>query len=620
MINSICQRSDNLIEIKLEEKSDYISCKVMYSIDNNNWYAASIYPGIDSNFILNGCDLLWIQAQEDGIVRLHNKVDSTIYWNYILNIPGYTGHLYLKVMFLIEKELYEDIKEIDIVDKGVIYLSDWKLYLGENASSNPSENEDKWQIVNSKPFDFVKMKHKKKLPPINIPVCTSVKEGYYDIYIGTKSGSAEFLIRTGNNNPERIITGGTSMSLYKSNYAGKSNKEIYWKRELLGTESNNNIEISQLQETYNSFQDMGSISYVKLVPVEEKNDYEISCKNNDFDKKNRQTNMKGFFTDDIILYYEPYSYTLHGIHDGDSMNRIMLEEFIRLNPSEITCQTMRIGSKCLHNSKFIEKFDKAARTDENTIIDDPIKLAQNCDILEETVKYIKQRKDAYSNNIKLTANIGMNRPYLRLPEISEKFTTENPVLLKGGYFDYTKPEVQEYAIRIIYEFIDEYDIDGMFFDYMRSYNNQTVESIIYIIKTTKERLNQKAARVGKNLELKARIPADQIVYYQAMKVCIENGYIDGVVPSNLVTSEPLPPVKHYLELAKDTKTKVYGCIDGWKYTMGSDPRAGALEMANTPDDIEKYFKHYENEGVDGIFIYQADQFSANPYINKLFLI
>ncbi|WP_158302249.1 hypothetical protein [Paenibacillus mesophilus] len=42
---------------------------------------------------------------------------------------------------------------------------------------------------------------------------------------------------------------------------------------------------------------------------------------------------------ELILYYEPYSYALHGFHDAKSMNEIMLEEFLRMNPHEITCQT-----------------------------------------------------------------------------------------------------------------------------------------------------------------------------------------------------------------------------------------------------------------------------------------
>jgi hypothetical protein len=41
-------------------------------------------------------------------------------------------------------------------------------------------------------------------------------------------------------------------------------------------------------------------------------------------------------------------------------------------------------------------------------------------------------------------------------------------------------------------------------------------------------------------------------------------------------------------------------------------------MAHSPQDLLRYIDHYTNLGVDGIFIYQADQFTANPFLNKVF--
>ncbi len=606
MINSIIQRLDNLIEINFVEKKDYISCQVMYSINNIEWNAAAIYPAIESEFLFNGCDFLWSQGQEDGVVRLYNKDDYKIYWNYVLNIPFYIGKVYIKIIFVTEGSIYEDLKDIDIKDVGVLYFADWETYLGKNGSYDPNENENKWHIIKNKPFNYICMKFKTFLPKIKIPVNC---EGFYDIYIGMKTGTPKFLIRTENNYFERLICGGLGMSLYKSNFACKPNKEIYWSSSYFDCSTNSYIEIAQLQETINSFQDMGKISYIKLVPIE-KNKIHF-CTH----YAGTQSNKK-LYTGELILYYEPYSYTLHGFHDAESMNTIMLEEFIRMNPTEITCQTVRIGAKCLHHSKFLERNNKPARTDENTIIDDPAKLAQNCDILEESIKHIKEYiKD---KNVHLSSNIGMNSPYAWLPELSEKFTRDHPELLLNGYFDYKRREVQEYALQIIYEIIDDYDVDGMVFDYMRSYNNQTVETLVDIIKKTKERLNKKEIKTGEKLELKVRIPADQVIYCKAMQICVENGYIDGIIPSNVATSEPLPPLKHYKEMCKGTKVKVYGCIDGWKHNLGNDPRAGSLDFAHTPNDIMQYMNHYNNERADGIFMYQGDQFTPNPYINALF--
>ena len=598
MIKEIKQRHDDLISIKLKKRSDYISCQVFYSFDNENWMPASIYPSLDKDFELNYSSSNWNIAQQDGIVRLYNSDIKTIYWNKHINIDDYTGIVYIKIIFIVECEYYHEEREFRITDKGVVYLDDWETYLGNDASKNPNSNEKKWHIV-CKNEHYVTMKYKEELPTIKVPLNVA---GNYAIYFGIRKGIPRFMARIDDENYRRFTTNGWSMELYKSCYSSKLNREIFWRKNKL---NKNTFEIAQLKETtidnkaYSCF-NFGELAYIKLVPImSDRDDNQNICK------------LK---TNELILYYEAGSYAYHGFYTGKTQSSVMLDEYIRLKPQEITCQTVRVGMRCLHYSSFLEKQSDPVWWDYNIIVDDTAKLIANCDILKESIEYMKGK------GIKFTANIGMNRPYLFLPEYSEKFTRENPHLINpiNNHFDYSKNEVRNYALKIIYEIIDNYDIDGLFFDYMRAYYNQTVGSIVDIISRSRERLYVKQKLSNRKLELKVRIPADDPVFYEAMKICIEKEHIDGIIPSNVFECEPYIPIIHYKNLCKESSVKVFGCIDGWKNHLGGDPRAGSLSSALTPNDFKRLYDYYNDQGVDGIFLYQSDLITSDPYLYNMF--
>ncbi|MBD2862722.1 hypothetical protein [Paenibacillus oceani] len=582
MIRSIVQRNDNLVELKLGGVEGLISCEMRISVDGLNWKAASLYPGLDTETVLNGNGYLWSQAVSKGIVRLSGQAEPRFYWNSYLNLGTYCGAVSVRLIVVAIDGIHEYSESVELSDRGVVYCRDW-VYPAEGTDVSAADGGEgrSFGVLRNEFSPYATM--------------TLPASGEYDIYFGLPAGGLRQLVRVDAEPFSRIVTSGNSMDLLESSFNGKANKEIYWKRHKL---DGSVLELAKLKETLVEHHQAGKIGYVKLVPAAESRNADVSSVRKP--------------VPELILYYEPYSYSLHGFHDGATMNGVMLEEFLRLKPREITCQTVRIGMKSLHHSHFLQRLDTPARTDENTIIDDPVKLANNCDILSETVVYAKGR------GVRLTANVGMNRPYLWLPAVSERFSQSNPGLLSGGEFDYGKEEVREYALRILFELVDNYDIDGLFLDYMRSFGNQTAESIVYILRQTKERLNRKSADTGRPLELKVRIPADQAHYFRAMQISVEHGYVDGIVPSNSATSEPFPPVEHFVAMCKGTAAKVYGCIDGWKRSVASDPRAGSLCMAHSPQDLLRYIDHYTNLGVDGIFIYQADQFTANPFLNKVF--
>lgn len=561
MLTARC-RGDRLVELVLPDPYDLYSCQVFYSVDGVLWNTASLYEEIDAIHVLEGSDNLWNQAQTLGIVRLKGKRTNVVYWNPYLNVGGYCGPVTLKLQFIAESGLYEESVGFVLEDGGVVYV-------------------DCGQVLPER---------------VVLPV-----EGEYDVYFGLPDGGTRFIVRMVDEPFERVVTPGNSMDLMLCSYEKKANKEIWWKSV---SARNGHLEFRPLLETVKEHYHAGKLSYIKLVPVgRSAGEQRFGC----------MPEPAFELTRNVVMYYEPYSYSLHGFHDAESMNGIMLEEFMRCRPKEISIQTVRIGSKSLHHSAFLEKHNLPSLTDERTIIDDPVKLAENCDILRETIAY------ARGSGIRITANIGMNRPYLFIPTLSDSFTRDHPDLIVDGDFDYTRPEVQRYALRIIEELIMDYDIDGLFLDYMRHYLNQTADTLVYVISASKQMLERKGKLCGKKLDLKVRVPADHPVYYEALAACVAGGWVDGIVPSNTVTTRPLPPVGHYARLCAGTSVQVYGCIDGWLAHLGSDSRAGNLMVAHTPADVVDVAAEYTAAGTDGFFIYQADQFTGNPYLNKFFV-
>jgi len=605
MIDSVMVRTDRLVEIRLadRERERLISCEASFAIEGKEWRPAVIYPDLSGDFALDGSTFVWNQAVTMGIVRLTENVEA-FYWNSYLDIGCFTGTVRLRFVWMTVDGEYEEEHDVTLEQSDVVYLNDWTHYLGGDGAANPRKGDGKWKIGQGRCGPFVGMGFHEKLPPIRVPVPV---EGWYDIYFGTSGGWLRFMARAGDAPFSRVMT----PHLTAGHHAGKTDQELYWTRGYLRKDA---IEIAQLRETVVSHYDFGRLSYIKLVPVAggaHPHSDGKAIRNDSPEDAGTSSDAASSRTGELILYYEPYTYSLHGFHDAESMNGVMLEEFLRLRPTEISCQTIRIGMKSLHHSRLVERLNEPAVTDFKTVIDDPVKLVANCDILRETVSY------AHGRGVRLTANIGMNRPYLWNKPLSESFVRRHPHLVKDGDLDYGDPEVRRYALGIIEEIVTDYDVGGLLFDYMRHFKNQTVESLVDTISTAKSYLRRKEKLTGAKLELKVRVPADQAVYYRALAVCAAQGDVDGIIPSNLVTTEPMPPIGHYMKLRRDTGVKIYGCIDGWKHYLASDPRAGALLMPHSPADLKRYAAAYDKLDVDGIFVYMADEITGNPYLNNV---
>lgn len=598
MIDTAQQTDCHLVEVILKPGRDYSACRVQYSKDGNVWMPASVYADLDPESVLNGNTFLWNEGQTLGTIRLAGIAEPRLYWNPYIQLGEFEGLVKLKVSFLTSENSYEDECGVYVGRKEVVFLADWRNAVERCPDGTPVPADRKWDVVSAMSGSAICWKKKNGEPPLPLQIPLPV-QGLYDIYFGIAKGGLRCLLKIGEEPFSRFEGNG---SRYAPGPEGKYNVELYWsRRRLNGTDR---LEIAATHRTAGGHHEFGYLSYIKLVPCREPDAMPLNSTAAQYGRRQ---------IDDLILYYEPLSYAvISGIHDADKMNSHMLEEFLRIRPREIACQTARIGSKVLHRSAFLESCDQAAKADDNTVNDDFVKLAQNCDILHETLQYARGR------DVRITSCIGMNRPYLWNPTFSEKFSREHPEMIRGGDFDYGFPEVREYAVRLIGELIDSYDLDGLVLDYMRHCLHQTPETLVDVIGRTKRILDRRERLDGKKRELKVRFPANQWNYYKGLETCVLERFVDGLIPSNLNTTFPLPSVEPYIRLCRGTDIKVYGCIDGWTASLSSDPRIGAMMMHHTPKQLAEAIDAYTERGVDGIFVYQGDQFTANPYLSAIF--
>ncbi|MBD2861650.1 hypothetical protein [Paenibacillus oceani] len=597
MIESVSQLDSHLVEIVLKPGLAYASCQICYRIAGQPWKPASLYPDLDPETALNGSAYLWNQAQTVGTVRLQGLAAPRLYWNPYLNVRDYSGAVQLQAFFITAEGSYEEEAALTLDDRGVVFLDDWKPLVAAMPSDSADSAQRAWGVVPSQAGSALCLKGKSgDLPgPLSISLPAA---GWYDIYFGIAKGGLRCLLKFGSEPYARFEGNG---SRYTAAPETKINIELYAGRRQLDGEP---LSIAPTHRTAGGHHEFGYLSYVKLVPCRDLNAEPANTSAARYGRRR---------TAELILYYEPYSYAINsGIHDTDTMNQHMLEEFLRLGPAEIACQTVRIGSKALHRSGFLESFDQAARADDNTVNDDFVKLARNGDVLQETVRY------AQGSGTRITSCVGMNRPYLWNPTVSEKFTRDNPQWIRGSDFDYEFPEVRQYALRLIGEIVDNYEVDGLVLDYMRHWLHQTPDTLTEIIGGARALLDRRKRQDGGRRELKVRFPADHRNYYEGLKTCIAERYVDGLIPSNLNTTHPLPAIEPYVRLCRNTGVKVYGCIDGWTSYMSLDPRIGAMMMHHTPKDVVEAIDAYTAQGAAGIFVYQADQFTAQPYLRSLF--
>jgi len=224
-------------------------------------------------------------------------------------------------------------------------------------------------------------------------------------------------------------------------------------------------------------------------------------------------------------------------------------------------------------------------------------MAKSLDILRESIDICREL------GIKHYANAGLTICYPGEP-CEDKFSREHPEFRTDSILRYKFPETRAYAAAIVKEFI-EWGCDGVSIDCMR-----------YPWHNTEEELNAFfdaiCAVIDKKIPLAVRIPYEDVTYYRVAERLAKSGRLQCVIPSNDSQAVKLS-LKPYLRFQK-YGCKVYGRIDGWNCGLWWDSLGGYASLLNNPKAIKRDISDFFEEGADGIFVYQGDQYVADAIV------
>ena len=175
--------------------------------------------------------------------------------------------------------------------------------------------------------------------------------------------------------------------------------------------------------------------------------------------------------------------------------------------------------------------------------------------------------------------------------------------------DYAFPQVRDYALGIICESFERWDVDGVELDFMRHPGFFRVEEayanrylMTDLICQVRQRLHRTAAARGKQLPLLVRVPptlADSSRVGVDVAHWIEQGMVDiVVVGGGFIPFET--PVGEFVVAAQDTPCRIYGCIEA---TRTMDPK-----------DMRALASRWWRDGADGIYLYNF--YTMSPEWNK----
>jgi len=577
--------SDGFVAFELTGYVDIVAVTVRYRC-GEEWKPASLYKSLDVDDMLERSDSrYWNQAIEKGIVKYRaDETQYAFYWHKYLNIRQFAGKVEVSCEILSRHGVDNETLRLALYDDDTRYWNDWSSAIEAGSSREPDHGRGQWLV--SRDFgglETIAADTDAELPPLAI---APKLQGWFDLYIGLASGLGALSIHTSECRHKTILmTGGSIDLLYNQNFGDKRFKEI--RSGKYRFQETTTLYISPLRSD-NATKHKQHFAYIKLVPSRA--------------PQSLPTNPGR----ELALFFEPDTHAawFRMLSPDDVCET--LDMFLKLAPTEITCQVGRIGMKAAYHSHIIDRIDLPYVGDDQLVHGGQSVMVRNMDVLKVAADYCKDK------NVLFTVNLGVNRPYLHLGELSESFVRNNPNKLKDGFLNYTDPAVMDYALRIIEEIAKRYDIDGLSLDFMRTEANQTRDTLSELIGRTRDVLQR--CGNGSRLRLSVRIPAESSVYFEAAKIWVQERLVDVIIPSNTVEMEPLPRVEHYVALCDGSSTKVYGCIDGWKKMLLTGQSYGIAACAMSPADIRQTAAHYRACRVNGLFVYEGENYAFNPFV------
>ncbi|MCM8788326.1 MAG: hypothetical protein NC907_00880 [Candidatus Omnitrophica bacterium] len=557
------------VEIKFNTKLKAVyGANISYSFDPQHWNSCSIFLGLDYDTLLQTTFWEWNQAVQFGNVRFSKKVHP-VYWNLYLNgLKNFSGNVYLRAEILTGSGIENFETKLSLVPSKAVFFSDWESFLTQG-----------WKIENS----CLTITPGEDVRPFAL---RPVVEGRYKIYFGLMYGIIHMLVSL----KDEGIRYPFIAERNRPEFQNKQFKEIYWKSVYLRNDSI--IEISPTPSTLREPEKwpFGSLWYIKLVP--EKSGHE-NYRHSLWQNKT------------LALYFEPYSWAFN--YNLDSVQQVeeVMKLYKEMGADQIHNQIIRFGSKTLHYSNIAERHTSGAmRGDNGSLSPGPASMVRSIDILKETIKACKKLGMIHY------ANAGLTNCYPGT-DFEEKISREHPEWRQDNILRYNREETRKYAAAIIREFV-QWGTDGVSIDCMRYPYFHTEQDLLLLFYQIHKEIKKFS---GRKIPFTVRIPAGNTLYFKVFEKLVKEGIIDCVVPSNLMSKQPIVSLKPYLKW-KDYGCKIFGIIDGWLIHMGSyfDFQ---LSLYRHPSDIKNDIRRFFKEGADGIFVYQADIYCADPFTRNV---
>ncbi len=167
--------------------------------------------------------------------------------------------------------------------------------------------------------------------------------------------------------------------------------------------------------------------------------------------------------------------------------------------------------------------------------------------------------------------------------------------------NFEKPQVRELKLKVIEEFFDRWDFDGIELDWLRHTLNfprgterENGKHLNSFMRSVRQSLRERGQRRGRPIELGVRVP-------ERLEWCLEGGYdlptwisedlVDFLILGQGLTE--LPELKEFRELMTNTNLPIYPCL----YMYGNGYRA-------SPDEVIRgSAANLWRNGADGLYTF-----------------
>ena len=215
----------------------------------------------------------------------------------------------------------------------------------------------------------------------------------------------------------------------------------------------------------------------------------------------------------------------------------------------------------------------------------------------------------HHHNMQFIAGLRMNDRHDFTPT---QFIREHPEwqLGMGNAMDYAFEPVRSFVLTFVDEVLDEYEVDGLEYDYMRwchmfkpGEGKENAHLLTEFMRKTRRQLDAAAGRRGCNrLLLGVRVPQsiEECDYLGFdLETWINEGLVDYIVPSDFMHTDTNMKTEDFVKLAEGTNCKIYPAIHNRISMDGPNEHYRLMTLANYRAAAQNFYRF----GADGVSPY-----------------